>query len=49
MSSLLVAFYLVVKPFDNSLFNMIEIMNEFCLLIGSYMLIEFTEFESDAD
>lgn len=38
---------MVVKPFDTRFFNTVEIMNELCLLSGSYLLIEFTEYELD--
>ena len=47
-SAFLVTYYIVVKPYNAPMFNGVEIMNELCLLTGSYLLIEFTEFEEDA-
>ena len=41
-------YYVVVRPYDGTLFNSVEIMNEICLLFGSYLLIEFTDYESNA-
>ena len=39
------SYYFVVRPFDTGMFNVVEILNEICLLVGSYLMVEFTEYE----
>ena len=34
-----------MRPFDTRMFNVVEILNEICLLVGSYLMVEFTEYE----
>ena len=48
MQSLMVlCFLILVQPFAESKRNILEIFNEFCILIINYHLIFFTEYIED--
>jgi hypothetical protein len=47
LSTGVIIFLILVKPYDSKLFNFIEIFNEACILVGCYLLYEFTQYEND--
>ena len=46
-SLLLIIYIIYYKPFISRLLNMLEIFNEVCILLSSYHLLMFTDFNID--
>ena len=49
MSVLLLSYLVRVKPLHGKLLNFIEIFNEVCILLGTYLLIMFTDFAPEPE
>jgi hypothetical protein len=46
---IMLCYLISYKPYNDKLLNAIEIFNEICLLVGSYVLISFSDILLDAN